>query len=225
MKVEGKESLDAAARSVDGLAVSEERATKVTRASQQGFDRLRASVDPAARAHQQYQAALEKVERFAAAGIGTEQQRAGVVAMVTQRYQQAIGAIDRHGNAANDNARKIGLNSHEMKNLGFQINDVATMLAMGASPFQIMASQGGQVLQILQGANGGISGALKDMGSRISGLLGPIGLWSVGFAAVAAAGYGIYSLVKRESPTLEKDASGARAPHRRGERCLQGRQR
>ncbi len=40
--------------------------------------------------------------------------------------------------------------SGELANMGYQLNDVVTGLALGQSPFMIMAQQGGQVVQILQ---------------------------------------------------------------------------
>ncbi|MFA7308263.1 MAG: phage tail length tape measure family protein, partial [Hyphomicrobium sp.] len=204
MRVDGSAAVDAAARSVDGLAVSEEKLTRATRATEQGFERLLGRLDPAIRAHQQYQQALERVERFTAAGIGTDADRARAVELITQRYQQALGAIGRHSQVVNDNSKKVGLNAYEMKNLGFQINDVATMLAMGQSPFQIMASQGGQVYQILAGSQGGVTGAVKGLAASVTSFLGPLGLMVTGFAAVTAAAYAFYQLTKSEAPTAEK---------------------
>ncbi len=40
--------------------------------------------------------------------------------------------------------------SGELANMSFQLNDVVTGLALGQSPFMIIAQQGGQVIQILQ---------------------------------------------------------------------------
>ncbi|MDP2131962.1 MAG: phage tail length tape measure family protein [Erythrobacter sp.] len=44
-----------------------------------------------------------------------------------------------------------------MQQLSFQLNDVATMFALGARPMQIFASQGGQVIQAVQLMTGGTS--------------------------------------------------------------------
>jgi hypothetical protein len=51
-----------------------------------------------------------------------------------------------------------------MQQLSFQINDVATMYAMGAKPMQIFASQSGQVMQALQMMNKGTTGFAAFMG-------------------------------------------------------------
>jgi hypothetical protein len=57
-------------------------------------------------------------------------------------------------------ARQAALSSHAMSNLAFQVNDVATMAAMGADPLRILASQAGQFYQILQQGEGGVRGSL-----------------------------------------------------------------
>lgn len=84
--------------------------------------------------------------------------------------------------------KSVGLAAHQWQNLGFQLNDVVTMLASGASPFQVMATQGGQVVQVLQSANGGVSGALSAIGNRLASLVTPARVAVGGLAAVGAAG-------------------------------------
>lgn len=203
-KVEGQQSVDNMARSVDGLAVSEEKLTRATRASEQGFERLVAKVDPAARAQQQYQRTIEQVARYEAAGIGSMQQRAQVIQLATARFEQQTRAMNI-GAAANDNfAARTGLAGYAVRNLGFQLNDVGTMLAMGASPFQVLASQGGQVYQILGSSERGVGGAIKGMAASVAAFLGPLGMLAAGLTAAAAAGYAFYSLTKKEGPTSEK---------------------
>jgi hypothetical protein len=47
--------------------------------------------------------------------------------------------------------RVIGnLSSYQKTQLSFQLNDIATSLASGANPLQVLAQQGGQIVQILQ---------------------------------------------------------------------------
>jgi hypothetical protein len=70
------------------------------------------------------------------------------------------------------NSREVTVNTADatgqmkfaMRDLSYQVNDVATMLAMGAPPMQIFASQGGQVI-----------GALQMMTGEAKGLLGFLG--------------------------------------------------
>lgn len=120
------------------------------------------------------------------------------------------------------NAAKLAANNQRM--MMFQLNDIGTMLAMGASPFQILASQGGQIAQIYAG-QGGVRAALDDTvgalgraarahpmmaaaavaaGAAIAGLTYEINQASdvtVGFGDTALAvfqviGDGIYTLLK-----------------------------
>lgn len=85
------------------------------------------------------------------------------------------------GGASKDAAGSFGLASHQLGNLTFQINDMATMAAMGAPPLQILASQAGQVFQIFQQAPGGPMKALQAFFSN------PVVLWSGAFLAAGAA--------------------------------------
>jgi hypothetical protein len=62
---------------------------------------------------------------------------------------------------------------NSLQNLGFQLNDVATMFALGASPMQIFAAQGGQIIQVLQqmaGASAQSGGAAEEAGTDIEGM-------------------------------------------------------
>lgn len=74
-------------------------------------------------------------------------------------------------------AARMAANNQRM--MMFQINDIATMLALGASPFQILASQGGQVVQIY-GGQGGVRAALNDT-------VGALGRVTAAHPALAAA--------------------------------------
>lgn len=74
-------------------------------------------------------------------------------------------------------------------NLSFQLNDIATSLLSGASPFRVMAQQGGQVAQVFQQMGGGIKGAMSTLGGAITGLLNPVGLLSV--ALIGVTGYAV----------------------------------
>lgn len=74
--------------------------------------------------------------------------------------------------AANSNAvastgqftRASGLARYELVNLGRQVGDIGTMLAMGASPFQVLASQGAQVADIFTTTNATIGSVLRQIG-------------------------------------------------------------
>lgn len=91
----------------------------------------------------------------------------------------------------------------QMANLNFQINDIVSGLAMGQSPFQIMAQQGGQVYQILSMHPRGVGGALAELKSQLLSLITPGRAIVLGFTAAAAAAYGLYSYLKSQGPTVE----------------------
>jgi phage-related minor tail protein len=67
----------------------------------------------------------------------------------------------------------LGLQPHELTNLSYQVNDIATQLASGTSVFQTFAQQGGQILQIFPRFALGIAGAIPIIGS-IGAALAPV---------------------------------------------------
>lgn len=98
------------------------------------------------------------------------------VQRVLNREASAVAATTtatRRLNAMNDNT------SAGMRQLGFQINDVATMLALGSSAQMVFASQSGQVIQALSMMTGGAGRFATFMG-------GPWGI-ALSTAAIAAA--------------------------------------
>jgi hypothetical protein len=95
MGVEGRDQIDQAAKSLDGLAVSEEKVTAATRTTTQGFERLLAKLDPQIRAEQQLQKVREQVARYAADGIGNEAERTRVIDIATRKYMDQVSALER----------------------------------------------------------------------------------------------------------------------------------
>lgn len=93
-------------------------------------------------------------------------------------------ANDNLGTIANDNR---ALRGDQLRNLGFQLNDIASGLASGQSPMTILAQQGGQVYQVLGDAKGGVGGAVKDLAARLFGLVTPIRVAAGGVLSIAAA--------------------------------------
>lgn len=97
---------------------------------------------------------------------------------------QSKGDNDNWHISAQKNFRLTG---YEVTNLTYQLNDMATMLAAGSSPFQVLATQGGQVYQILAGTRGGLGAGLKSLGGLIAGLVTPSRLAAGGFLALGVA--------------------------------------
>lgn len=74
--------------------------------------------------------------------------------------------------------------SGEMTNLGFQLNDVVTGLALGQSPFMILGQQGGQIVQIFANSKSSIADFAKSSVGWFSSLFTA---GRVAFGGVAAA--------------------------------------
>jgi phage-related minor tail protein len=135
-------------------------------------------------------------EQIASLGIAIDsrQVEAGAVALgrldtaarTAEQSANRLNVAHRNAVAANENlARASRQAGEQVRQLGFQLNDIATGLATGQSPFTILAQQGGQVYQALNGP-GGVSAGLKNVGSTITSLLTPARV--AGAALVAAAG-------------------------------------
>lgn len=68
----------------------------------------------------------------------------------------------------------LGLRPYELTNLGYQINDVVSGLAMGQPPVQIFAQQFGQLAQIFPAVTSGILKFLPVMGAFTVAVVAPI---------------------------------------------------
>ena len=101
-----------------------------------------------------------------------------------KEFTQAIAMADRQlGNFG----KGVGLRSHEIANLGYQLNDVAAGLISGQSPFTILAQQGPQFFQIMQQSKGGFVQGLKDMSASAVTAAKAVGLLGVGIGTFAVA--------------------------------------
>ncbi|WP_182422301.1 phage tail length tape measure family protein [Aureimonas sp. ME7] len=144
-----------------------------------------------------------EVEARVAKGIEqknlTIDQGNAILAGATKRFKQMSDSII----PANQN---IKLTGSQVQNLGYQLNDVATMLAMGASPFQIIASQGGQVVQALGDGPQGVRGSLTAIGSSIAGFARSIPAAGYAVAGVTAAVGALYYLTKGPSARTAEES-------------------
>lgn len=88
---------------------------------------------------------------------------------------QTASATNAATAAGRRSAAVSGQQRQGLQQLSFQLNDVATMFALGARPQQIFASQAGQVIQAVQMMTGGTS--------RLAGFLG--GPWGLALTSAA----------------------------------------
>jgi hypothetical protein len=90
---------------------------------------------------------------------------------------RAAGGLRETEVAARAAGQAVGITSNQMRQLAPQLNDIATQLAMGQSPFMILAAQGGQITQIF--------GGVRNTLAALAGFLGPGGI-----AAILGVGIG-----------------------------------
>ncbi|WP_427024854.1 phage tail length tape measure family protein [Aureimonas ureilytica] len=147
---------------------------------QRQADGVRKAIDPIYRDMTKFEEAQRKLNAAAEAGAISWQKHGQLVEAAREKYVAAHKAVA----ATNDNAR---LTAQQMQGLGYQINDVGTMLAMGASPFQVMASQAGQVIQVLGDGPQGMKGSLSAIGSSIASFARSIPVAGYAIAGVTTA--------------------------------------
>lgn len=193
---------DGVTKSSDALGAATERASRRQLSAQAAWDRQVRQLDAAARAQEQFARAQRDLDRGLAQGVGTQQRYAELLSLAAQRYGQvssgaaAFAANVSKASVTNDNfARSTGLARHELINLGRQAQDVATMLAMGATPMQVFASQAAQIGDVFASTSGSIGGFMRQVAGGFarfatSGLgLATAGAGAGVWGAFAASGY------------------------------------
>lgn len=103
---------------------------------------LKAAIDPAWAAQHKFGLELAEARSLMASGSITLDDYSKRVWQLQQGLQQSSNAMDIQNKSSG--AAKAG-----MQQLNFQLNDMATMWAMGAPPMQIFSSQAGQLGQAL----------------------------------------------------------------------------
>jgi len=140
---------------------------------------LRAQIDPLGVAQKRLNAEVADANQLFRQGVITVDEQAAAHALARQRFDATAKALGAVGG-------KAQVSAYALRNLGFQMNDVISGLAMGQAPLRILAQQGGQIYQVFASEQVGVVGALKAVGGMIgSFLISPLGL-----ATVAAAGFG-----------------------------------
>ncbi|HEV7284029.1 MAG TPA: phage tail length tape measure family protein, partial [Kaistia sp.] len=155
---------------------------------------LRAQINPLGAALDQLNTELAQYSRLASAGAISASELAQAQTMARARYDDTAGSLSKMG--ANSK-----LATHEVTNLTYQLNDIATGLATGQSPFMILAQQSGQVSQIF--GNRGLRAALMGTFAGLASMVTPVTLAIGGLAAGGFAASLIFRKVRGESETLE----------------------
>ena len=155
---------------------------------------LRAQLNPLGAALDQLNSELAQYSRLADSGAISATELTQAQAMARARYDDTAGSLSKMG--ANSK-----LATHEVTNLTYQLNDIATGLATGQSPFMILAQQSGQVSQIF--GNRGLKAALMGTFAGLASMVTPV---TLAIGALAAGGFAaslIFRKMRGESETLE----------------------
>lgn len=153
--------------------------------------------DPAAKSIRQLAGDAEKLDRAVRTGVISQQEADRVAArLITNSHAAALGT--RAASLANDNlAKSTGLARNEMVNLSRQMQDVATMAAMGQAPMQIFTSQAAQIYDIFSSSNATAGGFFRQIASAITPAR--VGIGGVTAAVLAGAvAWSTYDSAQRE---------------------------
>jgi len=142
------------------------------------LDHIRSRMEPLAAVDARLNADLANLKKALDAGRISAEEFAQTEEFLRQEALRAGEAIERQGRGANGKPSLFGLKPYELTNLGYQINDIVSGLAMGQRPMQILAQQGGQVLQLF-----------PKLGAAITSSIGNPATWlaAAAFGAIAAS--------------------------------------
>lgn len=149
------------------LAAEHARLAAIVRGSQAALEadavaaeRMRMSTDPLYAATKRLNDEIAESTRLYHAGATAAPEYARQQEVLTGRLRQLSAVQD-------DATRVASKHGGTLTQLSFQLNDVATMAAMGAAPMQIFVSQAGQIFQVAQMAEGGVKGFALQMGGLL----------------------------------------------------------
>lgn len=153
--------VNSATAAIEGLKNGTIQATKVQGGFSQSYARLRAQIDPAYRAQQQYNQSIKVLDAELARGTISLKQYSK---NVQQLRAQTIGL----NAAAQRNIRSFGAMRGASTQLGFQLQDIAIQAQAGTSAFIILGQQGSQIASLF-GPAGALFGAVLAVGSALAG--------------------------------------------------------
>lgn len=128
-------------------------------------ERLRAQLNPLNAEFVRLGKELANYRQMQLDGIISTSEFAAAQGLLKQKF------ADFQSGLATGGSRAVRGISGELTQLSFQLNDVATSLLSGASPFMVMAQQGGQVLQVFQTSRRSVGDLVGEAASRFGGLL------------------------------------------------------
>lgn len=197
-----RQNLDASFSGGSGKRASD--SASIFMAVDRDAEMLRAQIDPLGTAQARLNAELARYSELAKVGQISTAELAQAQALAQSRFAQTSLQIQQ-------TTRYSGRFNMQMSQMSFQLNDIASGIAMGQSPFTILAQQGGQVLQVLQMGEGGVTGSLKNFGNAIKSLgvsalalVTPMNAALVGVAALGAGFLAYSALSQEELPSIDE---------------------
>ena len=141
---------------------------------------------------------LEASARSAASGLDATAAAGARAASGVQVKGAPLAAV---AGGAKQAAQATALARHEVQNLSFQLNDIATGLALGQSPLAILAQQGGQLSQVL--GNRGLGQLIPAIGQGLRSLVTPTTLALGALAAGAFVAQKAWQALRQEVRSTE----------------------
>ena len=185
----------AAAKRLDdelgALAAAERLGIEISGGYETALERLVLKHDAVAAAAKRQQDTYRQLAAEGRAAYAADQEQSRLNALLGVRDRQgggayasfeAFAAAGKLGQDAEAAARGLGLANHEITNLTYQLNDMATMLVSGQSPFVMMMQQGPQIAQIF--GRRGLGEIIPALGAGIMQLISPTTLALAGFTAL-----------------------------------------
>jgi hypothetical protein len=171
--------LQSLGRAEEGLVATSERTERATGRVEQSFRRIEGSLDPAARALQQFERTQRTVQAAQAQGVTTQARANELIGAAESRVIAAASATEKFAEAHK------GLSAQSQAAL-HSIRSVAEQVALGISPVQALVGQMNH-LSFAATGEGGLKGAFAGLGPVLSGALRFVNPLTVGLTAVAGA--------------------------------------
>lgn len=146
---------------------SNRRALDGQRKLAMAYKSLKASVDPAARAQQQYDAAVRTLNRALEQNVITLDEQKIALAQVNQQMQLAGYQVNEFGRVLEGSSRTLSRNMRAgLQQAGYQFGDFAVQVQGGTSALVALGQQGSQLLGLF-GYQGAIAGAVLAVSTAL----------------------------------------------------------
>lgn len=141
---------------------------------------LAAEFNPVLSAQLKFAEAEKRAAQAVREGVTSKEQAEITLAGLSKQYMAAAAAQQQFGASAE-------VASHHVMNLGYQLNDIGMMMALGQNPFALMMQQGPQVAQIFAQMNAEGRKIGPTLLSAFTSILNPTTLVTLALIGGAAA--------------------------------------